>query len=46
MIEVFIITHNIYDETVSPHLPSYARANTRDNNYKLIIPFIFFCTYY
>ena len=30
------INHNIHDETVSPHLPSYARADTRGNNYKLL----------
>jgi len=30
------ITHNIYDETVFPHLPSYARANTGGSNYKLV----------
>jgi len=37
MIEVFKITHNTYDETVSPYLPFY--ANTRDNKryYKLVI---------
>jgi len=38
MIQVFKITHNIlvYDETVSPHRPFYARANTRGSNYKLV----------
>jgi len=35
MIEVFKITH-IYDETVSPHLPSYTRAYTRGRYYKLV----------
>jgi len=34
MIEVFKITHNMYDETVS-HLPLNIKANTRGNNYKL-----------
>jgi len=34
MIEVFKITHNIYDEAVSPDLSFYARARTRGNNYK------------
>ena len=29
MIEVFKITHNIYDRTVSPDLPLNERANTR-----------------
>jgi len=36
MIEVFIITDNIYDEAVSPNLSFYARASTRVNNYKLV----------
>ena len=35
MIEVFKITHNIYDRTVSPDLPLNERANTRGNHYKL-----------
>ena len=35
MIEVFKITHNIYDRTVSPDLPLNERANTRGNYYKL-----------
>ena len=35
MIEVFKITHNIYDRTVSPDLPVNERANTRGNHYKL-----------
>ena len=35
MIEVFKITNNIYDRTVSPDLPLNERANTRDNHYKL-----------
>jgi len=36
MIEVFKITHNIYDEAVSPNLSYYARASTRGNNYELV----------
>jgi len=36
MIKVFKITHNIYDEAVSPDLSFYARASTRGNNYKLV----------
>jgi len=36
MIEVLKITHNIYDEAVSPDLSFYARASTRSNNYKLV----------
>jgi len=35
MIEVFKITHNTYNTTVSPDLPYNKRANTRGNNYKL-----------
>jgi len=35
MIEVFKITHNIYDTTVSPDLAFNERANTRGNHYKL-----------
>jgi len=35
MIEVFTITHNRYDTTVSPDLPFSERANTRSNHYKL-----------
>jgi len=35
MIEVFKITHNMYDKTVSPYLPLNTKANTRGNNYKL-----------
>ena len=38
MIEVFKITHNIYDEAVSPDLSFYA-SSTRGNNY-------FFCMYF
>ena len=36
MIEIFKITHNIYDEAVSPDLTFYVRASTRGNNYKLV----------
>jgi len=35
MIEVFKITHNIYDTTVSPDLPFKERTNIRGNHYKL-----------
>ena len=35
MIEVFKITHNIYDRTVSPDLPLNERANIRGNHYNL-----------
>jgi len=35
MIEVFKITHNIYDTTVAPDLIFNERANTRGNHYKL-----------
>ena len=35
MIEVFKITHNIYDTTISPDLSFNESANTRGNNYKL-----------
>jgi len=35
MIEVFKITHNIYNTIVTPDLPFNERANTRGNNYKL-----------
>ena len=35
MVEVFKITHNIYDRIVSPDLPLNERANTRGNHYKL-----------
>jgi len=52
MIEVFKITHNIYDEAVSPDLSFYASASTRGNNYKLVNHFFhydlrkyFFCTF-
>jgi len=36
MIEVFKMTHHIYDEVVSPRLPFCAISNTRGNNYKLV----------
>jgi len=36
MNEIFKITHNIYDEAVSPDLSFYVRASTRGNNYKLV----------
>jgi len=35
MIEVFKITHNIYDSEVSPNLRYYQKSNTRGNKYKL-----------
>ena len=35
MIEVFKLTHNIYDESVSPQLSFCTGSNTRGNNYKL-----------
>jgi len=35
MIEVFKITHNIYDTTVAPDLIFNERADTRRNHYKL-----------
>jgi len=37
MIEVFKITHNIYDPEVSPELRYYPKSNTRGNKYKLLI---------
>jgi len=36
MIEVFKITHNIYDTKVSPNLRYYPKSNTRGNKYKLL----------
>ena len=36
MIEVFKITHNIYDSEVSPNLRYYPKSNTRCNKYKLL----------
>ena len=55
MIEVFKITHNIYDRTVglSPDLTLNERANTRGNHYKLqnhtfhydLYESIFFCAH-
>ena len=35
MIEVFKITHNIYDPEVSPDLTYYPKSNTRGNKHKL-----------
>jgi len=40
MIEVFKITHNIYDEAVSPDLSFHSRASTRGNNHKLVNLFL------
>ena len=36
MIEVFKITHNIYDPEVSHELRYYPKSNTRGNKYKLL----------
>jgi len=36
MIEVFKISHNIYDPEVSPELMYYPKSNTRRNKYKLL----------
>jgi len=36
MIEVFKITHNLYDPEVSPELRHYPKSNTRGNKYKLL----------
>jgi len=36
IIEVFKLTHNIYDESVSPQLSFCTGSNTRCNNYKLL----------
>jgi len=36
MIDVFKIIHNIYDATVSPHLPFNKRANITGSSYKLL----------
>jgi len=35
-IEVFKLTHNIFDESVSPLHSFCTRSNTRGNNYKLL----------
>ena len=35
IIEVFKITHNIYDAEVSPNMSYYPKSNTRANKYKL-----------
>ena len=40
MMEIFKITHNIYDEAVSHDFSFYARASTRGNNYKLTQTFL------
>jgi len=36
MIEVFKITHNLYDPNVPPELRYYPKSNTRGNKYKLL----------
>jgi len=36
MIEVFKITHNLYDANVLPELRYYPKSNTRSNKYKLL----------
>ena len=36
MIEVFKITHSIYDPEVSPNVRYYRKSNTRGNKYKLL----------
>jgi len=36
MIEVFKITHNIYDVKVSPQLILNERVNTKGNKYKFL----------
>jgi len=36
MIELFKITHNLYDPEVSPELRYYPKSNTRGNKYKLL----------
>jgi len=36
MIEVFKITHNLYDPEVSPELRYYPKSNTGGNKYKLL----------
>ena len=35
IIEVFKITHNIYDPEVSPELRYYPKSNTRGNKFKV-----------
>jgi len=44
MIEVFKITYNIYNKTMSPDLPFNERANTRGNHYKLQNQFTDICS--
>ena len=53
MIEVFKITHDIYDPDVSLNLAYHSGTITRDNNYKLIkhrfhydLRKHYFCTHY
>jgi len=36
MIVVFKLSHNIYDESISPQLSFCTRSSTRGNNYKLL----------
>jgi len=36
MIEIVKLTHNIYDDSVSPQLSFCTRSNTRGNKYKLL----------
>ena len=36
MIEIIEITHNVYDEAVSPDLSFHVKVSTRGNNYKLV----------
>jgi len=36
VIEVFKITHDLYDAEVSPNLRYYPKSNTRGNKYKLL----------
>jgi len=48
MIEVFKLTHNIYDESVSPQLSFCRRSNTRGNiiiNFKVILFTTIYSTY-
>ena len=47
MIEVFTITNNIYDTTVSPDLPFNERGNIRGKIILFIMTYgsIFFCTH-
>ena len=36
VVEVFKITHNLYDPVVSPEFMYYPKSNTRGNKYKLL----------